>query len=322
MIAGTGMGIPTKELTNSDLEKMVDTSDEWIRTRTGIVSRKIVEDGVLTSDLAAAAAREAIGEAGVIPEEIDLIIVASITPDVKFPSTACYVQTKLGAVNAAAFDISAACSGFVYGVIIASLFLESGAYNTIVVIGAEVLTSIVDWKDRNTCVLFGDGAGACVLKKSDGDRGVLAHFMQSDGGLSDLLICHGYGVKNPPASTCSDPSLNYIYMQGREVFKHAVRCMGDAAERVIREAGLTSDEIALVIPHQANIRIIEAIAKRMKVPMDRVYVNVDRYGNTSSASIPIALHEAVREGRLRPGDVCVLVAFGGGFTWGALAFRL
>lgn len=322
MIGGTGVGMPMRELTNSDLEKMVDTSDEWIRTRTGIVSRKIVENGVLTSDLATTAALQAIEDAGITPVDIDMIIVASITPDVKFPSTACFVQTKIGAANAAAFDISAACSGFVYGVIIGSRFLESGSFNNILVIGAEILTSIVDWKDRNTCVLFGDGAGACVLKKSEGGSGILSHFMQSDGGLSDLLVCNGYGVKNPPESTCRNPSLNYIHMQGREVFKHAVRHMGDAAERVIANAGLTSGDVSLLIPHQANIRIIEAIAKRMKMSMERVYVNVDRYGNTSSASIPIALHEALQEGRLKKGDVCVLVAFGGGFTWGAVALRI
>lgn len=321
MVAGTGTGIPTHELTNADLEKMVDTSDEWIRTRTGILSRKIVENGVLASDLATEASKEAIDNAGITAEDVDLIILATITTDVKFPATACYLQTKIGAVNAAAFDISAACSGFLYGLSIGSQFLENGQAKNILVIGTEVLSSMVDWKDRNTCVLFGDGAGACVLKRSDGERGVLSHYTKSDGKLSQLLVCDGYGVKHPPGSTPYDPSFNYIQMQGRDVFKHAVRCMGDAAERVIKEASLTVDDVDLLIPHQANFRIIEAISKRVNIPMERVYTNLERYGNTSAASIPIALHEARQEGRLSDGDICVMVAFGGGFTWAAAAIQ-
>lgn len=321
MIAGTGMGIPTRELTNADLEKIVDTSDEWIRTRTGIVSRKIVENGVLLSDLAAAAGLEAIRDAGIQSEDIDVIILGSITGDVKFPSTACYIQNKIGAVNAVAFDIAAACSGFLYGLSIASQMLENSKYRNILVIGGEILTSLVNWKDRNTCVLFGDGAGACVLQPSDGIRGILSTYMKSDGSLSELLVCPGYGVKNPPHTTSDNPDANYIQMEGREVFKHAVRCMGDAAVRVIEEAGLTGDDVNLLIPHQANIRIIEATAKRVNIPMDRVFINIDRYGNTSAASIPIALNEALRQGRLKTGDVCVMVVFGGGFTWGAVAVQ-
>lgn len=321
MIVGTGMGVPTRELTNADLEKIIDTSEEWIRTRTGILSRKIAENGMLLSDLAATAGLEAIRDAGIQPEDIDVIILGTITGDVKFPSTACYIQNKIGAVNAAAFDISAACSGFLYGLIIAGQMLEDKKYRNILVIGGDILTSLINWKDRNTCVLFGDGAGACVVQPSDGARGILSTYMKSDGSLSELLVCPGYGVKNPPHTTCDNQDANYIQMEGREVFKHAVRCMGDAAVRVIEEAGLTGDDVTLLIPHQANIRIIEATAKRLNISMDRVFINIDRYGNTSAGSIPIALNEARKQGRLKNGDVCVMVVFGGGFTWSAAAVQ-
>lgn len=321
MIVGTGIGVPPRELTNADLEKIVDTSDEWIRTRTGILSRRIVENGVLLSDLAATAGLEAIHEAGIKPEDVDVIILGTISGDVKFPSTACYIQNKIGAVNAAAFDISAACSGFIYGLIIAGQMLEDQKYRNILVIGGDILTSLVNWKDRNTCVLFGDGAGACVVQPSDGMRGILSTYMKSDGSLSELLVCPGYGVKNPPHTTFDNAEVNSIHMAGREVFKHAVRCMGDAAVRVLEEAGLTGEDVSLLIPHQANIRIIEATAKRLDIPMERVFINIDKYGNTSAGSIPIALAEARKQGRLKDGDVCVMVVFGGGFTWSAAAIQ-
>jgi len=321
MIAGTGSYIPDKILTNADLEKMVDTSDEWIRTRTGIRERAIVENGTVTSDLCKEASLKALEEAKVLPEDLDAIIVGTITGDVRFPATACYVQEKIGAVNAVAFDLSAACSGFIYALAIADNMLKAPENKNILIIGTEILSSITNWKDRNTAVLFGDGAGACIIKKSDGKSGILGTYIQSDGRLSKLLTMQAGGTKYPDPKTITDEKLKYISMEGREVFKHAVKNMVDAAELIIREVGLKSSDIKLLIPHQANIRIIESVAKKLKIPMEKVFVNLDKYGNTSAASIPIALDEARKEGRINKGDICLMVVFGGGFTWGSAVVR-
>jgi len=316
MIVGTGSAVPKKVLTNFDLEKMVDTTDEWIRERTGIERRHIAEDGVTTSDLSSEAARKAMAAAGVAPEEIDMILVASVTGDAKFPATACYVQEKIGAFNAAALDVQAACSGFVYALALADGLLQNGTARTVLVIGAELLSRITDWTDRATCVLFGDGAGAVILKPSDGRRGVLGTFLKSDGRLAHLLHMLGGGTKIPLEVALAE-KLCSLKMEGREVFKAAVTAMGDAAMSILEKTGLRGEDIDLLIPHQANMRIIQATAKRVGLPMEKVYVNLQEYGNTSAASIPIALDEAWRYGRLKPGQRCLMVAFGGGFTWGS-----
>lgn len=322
MIVGTGVGIPPKLLTNKDLEKIVDTSDEWIRTRTGMEIRHIVENGQLTSDLCTEAAKNALADAHVSVQEIDAIILATITGDVGFPSTACFVQEKLGAVNAAAFDIAAACSGFIYGLDLADSLIATEKARTVLVIGGETLSRITDYSDRNTCVLFGDGAGAAVVQPSDGRRGLLGCFIKSDGRLHQLLYMPGMGTKHPPSYESVDQKLHYIKMEGKEVFKFAVTAMGDAAAKILEDTGLSGDQVDLLIPHQANLRIIDATAKRVKIPSERVFVNVHCYGNTSAASIPIALDEAKKTGRLMNGQVAVLVAFGAGFTWGAAAIRI
>lgn len=321
MITGVGAAVPSKILTNSDLEKMVDTSDEWIKERTGIEVRHIAEDEVQTSDLCAEATLKALKEAELQPEDIDLIILGTVTGDVCFPATACFVQEKIGATKAAAFDISAACSGFLYGLTLADSLIAAGKFENILVIGAEILSRVTDWEDRATCVLFGDGAGAAVVQPSDGQRGILGTYIKSDGRLTGLLILHGGGSRFPLSKVSEDSKLFYIKMQGREVFKAAVSAMGDAAVHLMQKLGLKGEDIDLLIPHQANIRIIKATANRTKVPMSRVYVNVDQYGNTSAASIPIALDEAKRKGKLNNGDTCLMVAFGSGFTWGSVAVR-
>jgi 3-oxoacyl-[acyl-carrier-protein] synthase-3 len=322
MMLSTGVAIPEKTLTNSDLEKMVDTSDEWILERTGIQVRHIVDDKIQNSDLASQAAQRALQEAQMNAEEIDTLIVATVTGDVTFPSTACYVQEKIGAVNAAAFDIQATCSGFLFALSVADGFIASGKAKNVLIIGSELLTRIVDWKDRATCVLFGDAAGAAVITPSNGDgRGILGTFIKTDGRLGHLLCMPGGGTRYP-AEVALKENLNNIKMQGREVFKHAVTAMGEAATHILEKTGLTSEDIKLLIPHQANTRIINATAKRMKLPPEKVYINIQNYGNTSAASIPVALHEAKQNGKLQPGDVCVMVAFGGGFTWGAAAIRI
>jgi len=321
MIAGTGSYTPGKILTNADLEKMVDTSDEWIRARTGIRERAIVKNGTVTSDLCKEAALKALKEAKILPEDLDAIIVGTITGDVRFPATACYVQEKIGAVNAVAFDLNAACSGFIYALTIADSMLKAPENKNILIIGTEILSSITNWKDRNTAVLFGDGAGACIIKKSDGQRGILGTYIQSDGRLSKLLTMQAGGTKYPDSKAITDEKLKYISMEGREVFKHAVKNMVDAAEVIVREIGLTSSDIKLLIPHQANIRIIESVAKKLKIPMEKVFVNLDKYGNTSAASIPIALDEARKEGKINKEDICLMVVFGGGFTWGSAVVR-
>jgi 3-oxoacyl-[acyl-carrier-protein] synthase-3 len=321
MIAGTGSYVPNHFLSNYDLEKIVDTSDEWIKSRTGINYRAIVENGTITSDLCKEASLEALEEAKISPKDLDLIIVGTVTGDVKFPATACYVQKKIGALNAAAFDLSAACSGFLYGITIADHIMGNSKYNNILVIGGDILSSITNWKDKNTCVLFGDGAGACVLKRSDGKKGVLGTYIKSDGNLSELLTMPGGGTKYPTKESLPDQKYNYINMEGREVFKHAIINMIDAANIILKEVNLSISDIDILIPHQANIRIIESVAKKINIPLERVFINLDKYGNTSSGSIPIALNEARKQGRIKEGDICLMVVFGGGFTWGSVVVK-
>lgn len=319
-IIGLGSYLPKKVLTNSDLEKMVDTSDEWIRTRTGISERRIAQVGEATSDLAVNAARQALKDAKLAPEEVELIIVATISPDMQFPATSCLVQVRLGANNAACFDINAACSGFIHGIIIAQQFIANGIYNNALVIGAELLSHFIDWKDRSTCVLFGDGAGAAVIAPVK-SGGIISAYLGADGSKSDLLKVPAGGSRMPATHKTVSEGLHYLKMEGNEVFKHAVRVMADAAQKALHKAGLTCKDVDCLIPHQANIRIIEAAAKRAGFSMDKVYVNVDRYGNMSAASTIVALCEAVNEGRIKKGDVVLLVAFGSGFVWGSCVIK-
>jgi len=317
-IAGTGSALPGKILTNTELEQLVDTSDEWITSRTGIKERRIAVEGEYTSTFAAEAGRRALEMAGVHPEEIDLIILGTVTPDFPFPSTACIVQDLLGATNATAFDLSAACSGFIFGLSIAEKYISSGAARKILVIGAEVLSRIVDWQDRNTCVLFGDGAGAVVLEASDDDHSLLSTHTFSNGSYWNLLYQPGSGSRNPATdSRTIDERLIYLKMEGNDVFKHAVRSMEEAAVKALDANGLSASDLTLMIPHQANRRIIDATAKRLGLGADRLFTNLEKYGNTSSASIPIALDEANRQGILKPESKLLLVAFGGGFTYGS-----
>jgi 3-oxoacyl-[acyl-carrier-protein] synthase-3 len=321
MILGTGRAVPDHILTNADLEWMVETSDDWIVSRTGIKQRHIAKPGTALSDLATEAARKALLDAGVTAGEIDLIVLGTVTGDMKFPATACLVQAKLGAINAAAFDLSAACSGFLYGLQVAEGLMATTGYRRVLVIGGEVLSSMVNWEDRDTCVLFGDGAGAVVLGPSEGGRGLLQACMGSDGAHSGLLYNPGGGSIHPPTAENAVARLHSIRMEGKEVFRHAVSAMTQALNQVLEQAALTSDDLDLLIPHQANLRIIEAVAKRCKMPMEKVFVNVDRYGNTSAASIPIALDELRRSGELKEGALVGLVTFGGGFTWAAALMR-
>ena len=323
-IAGTGSYVPETVLTNLDLEKMVDTSDEWIRKRTGIVERRIAGDDMATSDLAVRAALQAMKMAETDPLDIDMIIVGTVTPDTFFPATSCYVQKGIGAKNACAFDISAACAGFLYGLDLADGMIKSGRYETILVIGGEVFNKILDWTDRGTCVLFGDGAGAAVLRGTDEVRGIMASYIGSDGDNADinLLGLPAGGSRLPATHETVDQKLHSIKMSGREVFKLGVRIMPAAAQRVLEQEGLTIDDIDLLIPHQANLRIIEAVGDRLGISRDKVYTNVDKYGNTSAATVIIALDEAIREGRAKPGDVILLVTFGAGLTWGSTLLRL
>jgi 3-oxoacyl-[acyl-carrier-protein] synthase-3 len=316
-IIGTGSYLPSRILTNAELEKMVETSDDWITTRTGIKERRISAEGECTSDLAANAGRSALENAGISAEEVDLIIVATVTPDMFFPSTSCFVQHKLGARNAACFDINAACSGFLYAVEIAQQFITSHTYDTVLVIGADKLSSIVDWTDRNTCVLFGDGAGAAVLRHRGGAHGVVSTYMASDGELTDILYMPGGAARFPITKENVDQKINCIKMNGKETYKYAINSMLEAANRALEDANLDPEDLACIIPHQANLRIIEAIAHRFGVPLDRFVVNLDRYGNTSAAAVAIALDEAHRTGRMKVGDYVLLVVFGGGLTWAA-----
>jgi len=314
-IVGTGSYVPERVMTNAEMESLVETSDEWITTRTGIKERRIAAPNEATSDMAAKAAQAAMEQAGVRADEIDLILVATISPDMFFPSTACFVQKKIGAKNAACFDISAACAGFLYGLEIAQQFITSHTANTVLVIGAEKLSALVDWTDRNTCVLFGDGAGAAILRNRGDVHGLLTTTMGSDGSFTDILNIPGGGAKCPITPNNIHDKLNTIKMAGKEVFKHAVTSMLRASQDALKNCGLGIQDIACIIPHQANIRIIEAIADRLKVPMERFFVNVQDYGNTSAAAVAIALDEANRTGRIQKGDYVLLVVFGGGLTW-------
>lgn len=315
-IVGVGAGVPERVLTNFDLEKMVDTSDEWIASRTGIKERRIAEKGKATSDYAAEAARDALQTAGISADTLDMIIVATVTPDMFFPSTACLVQQKIGATQAAAFDLSAGCSGFVYALDVAARGVEAGAYRRVLVIGADLLSRVTDFTDRSTCVLFGDGAGAVIVGRVD-KGGILSTYLGADGAGGENLCIPGGGSRLPHSESEADEKAHFIHMAGNEVYRFAVRIMPEAAGEALRRAGIDSDNVDLFIPHQANIRIIDAAAKRLGIGSDRVFVNVDRYGNTSAASIPLALHEARRSGRIKDGDTVVFVGFGAGLTWGA-----
>jgi 3-oxoacyl-[acyl-carrier-protein] synthase-3 len=321
LIMGTGRALPEKVLTNADLEKIVDTSDRWIIERTGIRERHIVEPGVPLSDLAVKAALAALEDAKITAQEIDLIIIGTVTGDMKFPSTACLVQEKIGAKNAVAFDLSAACSGFLYGLQIGESLMRTGDYRHVLVIGGDVLTSMVNWEDRDTCVLFGDGAGAAILGPSSSERGLLGTCLKSNGAFSNLLYNPGCGSLHPPTEENVRQKLHTIRMEGREVFRQAVVSMTNAMKQVLNDAGITSGDLDLLIPHQANLRIIEALGKRVGVPAEKVYVNVDRYGNTSAGSIPIALDEARKEGVIKDGDIVGMVTFGAGLTWASGVVR-
>jgi 3-oxoacyl-[acyl-carrier-protein] synthase III len=314
-IIGTGSYVPEKRLTNEDLSKIVETNDDWITTRTGIKERRIAAKDENTSDMAARAALKAIEQAKISSEEIELILVATATPDMIFPATACFVQKKIGARNAACLDISAACAGFLFGLEIGQQFITSHTYDTVLLIGAEKLTSITNWTDRNTCVLFGDGAGAAILRHRGSAHGVISTHIGSDGQFSDILFMPGGGSRCPITRDNVDLNLNTIHMTGKEVYKQAVTAMIEASKKVLDQAGLSIHDIACVIPHQANLRIIEAIGDRLKIPLERFYVNLDRYGNTSAAAVAIALDEANRTGRIKSGDYVLMVVFGGGLTW-------
>jgi 3-oxoacyl-[acyl-carrier-protein] synthase-3 len=320
-ILGVGGFVPEGELTNFDLEKIVDTSDEWIRERTGIFKRHKADDKTATSDLAAAAGRKAIEDAGISATDIGLIIVGTATPDMFFPSTACLVQTALEAPQAAAFDVSAACSGFLYGLSIAEDFVNSGKHEYVLVIGAETLTKIVDWTDRTTCVLFGDGAGAAVVGRVGDGRGIISSFMASDGGMGDLLKLPAGGSRMPPSEETVRNGMHYVKMQGNKLFKAAVKTMATAAVKALEDAGYTAADLDILVTHQANQRIIDATARRIGVPPEKVYSNVEFFGNTSAASIPIALAEAKGNSTLSEGMLIELVSFGGGLTWASVLLR-
>lgn len=325
-IIGTGSYMPEKVLTNEDISKIVETSDEWITSRTGIKERRIAAADEATSDMASAAARRAIEAAGISVDEIGLIVVATVTPDMFFPSTACIVQKKIGAMNAVCFDINAACSGFLYALQVARHFINTGNRTTALVIGAEKLSSLINWQDRNTCVLFGDGAGAVVIRRAEEEvpnvpGRVLSTVMGSDGNLADLLKVPGGASACPITAENVASRPNTIHMEGRETFKHAVTRMLQASEQALELAGLTAADVDMVIPHQANARIITAIADRLGLPPEKTFMNLDKYGNTSAATIPVALDEAHRQGKIKRGDVIVLVAFGGGFTWASSVVR-
>jgi 3-oxoacyl-[acyl-carrier-protein] synthase-3 len=320
-VVGWGMAVPRRVVTNDDLAQRLDTSDEWIRSRTGIAERRVAGPDEFTSVLATRAGREALERAGVAPEAVDTVIVATCTPDRPFPATACTVQANLGIARAGAFDIAAACSGFVYGLSVATAMIKSGMSRTTLLIAADIFTHLIDWEDRNTCVLFGDGAGAVLLRATDRPLGLLASNIGAWGEGETLMAVDAGGTRMPATPELMEQRRQFVYMNGREIFKHAVRGMCESAERAVAEAGLQLDDVALVVPHQANARIIEAIAKRLELPMERFFVNLDRYGNTSAASVPIALYEAEQQGRIKAGDLVLLTAFGGGLTWGSALVR-
>jgi len=316
-IAGTGRGVPNRVLTNDDLSKMVETSDEWITTRTGIKERRIAAENEYTSDMAAQAALRAMQRGNITADQIDLIIVATITPDMMFPATACLVQNKIGARRSAAFDVEAACSGFIYALEIGQQFIMSRTYETVLVIGAEKLSTIVDWKDRNTCVLFGDGAGAAILQHRKEAHGLLTACMGAEGDKAELLCMPGGGSRCPATAESVSSGLHFLRMDGKETFKSAVTAMYTAGKEALRRCEIDISQIKCVIPHQANRRIIDAVGERLGVQPDQVFVNLDKYGNTSAASVAIALDEAVQQGRIQRGDLVLLVVFGAGLTWAA-----
>ena len=319
-IVGVGEYFPKKILTNPELEKMVDTSDEWITKRTGIKTRHLVSAGQAASDLAVNAAKQALKEAKTLSVDLDLIIVATITPDMQFPSTACFVQHSLGAKKAVCFDVSAACAGFVYALVIAQQFIARGTYKNALIVGSEVLSSVTDWKDRNTCVLFGDGAGAAVLSPAT-SGGIRSTALGSDGSLGDLLMLPGGGSRNPATHQTIDNGLHYIKMRGNELFKLAVKIMTEAAQQALKRAGLECKDVDWVIPHQANTRILFSMAKKLGLPKEKIYLNIDKYGNMSSASTATALCEAVKSNCIKKGDIVLLDAFGGGLVWGACVIK-
>lgn len=321
-IVGLGMYAPPKKLTNHDLEKMVETNDTWITERTGIKSRRIAELGTANSDLGLLAAQKALADAGVRADEIDLIVVGTCTPDMPLPSTACFLQMKLGARNAFAMDVNAACSGFLYALSTADALIRAGRGKKALVLGSEILSSVTDYTDRATCILFGDGAGAAVLAECPDGDGILSCHLHSDGNLWELIHCPGGGTVNPLTPDLISHRMIYIRMMGNETFKHAVTKMGEVALKALSQNGYKIDDVALFIPHQANLRIVSSVGKRLGVPPERVFVNLERYGNTSAASIPIALAEAKAQGRIRSGDLVLLVAFGAGLTWGSVLMRM
>ena len=322
-LTGTGYSVPKHVMTNHDFAAMgIETSHEWIFERSGIVRRHISRDGETTCSLAADASRKAMQKAGITAAEIDTIILSTATPDRLLPATAVDVQAALGASRASAFDISAACTGWLYALTVAEGLIAAGTIETALVVGSEKMSAIVDWQDRSTAVLFGDGAGAAIVRQSDGRRGILSTFLRSDGALAELLWRPSGGARQPFSLPVLEDRSSYVKMAGREVFRHAVRSMAEACDRALDGARLTGADIDLLIPHQANVRIIEAMSKHAGIPMDKVYVNVDRFGNTSSASIGIALDEAITTGRVRSGDIVLLCAFGAGFTWGSMVVRI
>lgn len=319
-IIGLGSYVPKKVLTNKDLEKMVDTSDEWITTRTGIKERRIADASESTSTLAFNAAKEALKNAKLDPKDLELIIMATVTPDMPFPATACLLQNLLGAKKAACFDVSAACAGFVYGLVLAQQFLRNGQYKNALVIGAEKLSSVTDWKDRNTCVLFGDGAGAAVVAPVS-NGGILGSYLGSDGSLNELLMLPAGGSRHPASKETVEKRLHFIKMKGNEVFKLAIKIMSDAACNVLKECKLDVDDIDCFIPHQANMRILDAVARKMHLPLEKIFFNVAHYGNMSSASTAVALCEAYNSGRIKGGSIVVLDAFGAGLVWGSCVIQ-
>ncbi|HWV45115.1 MAG TPA: beta-ketoacyl-ACP synthase III [Nitrospira sp.] len=319
-IAGTGSYTPARVLTNAELERMVATSDEWIRERTGIRERRIAATGEACSDLAVQAGRRALAEAGLAATDLDMILVATCTGDYPLPATACLVQHQLGAAKAAACDLSAACCGFVYALSVADAYVKNGMRH-VLVIGSEVMSAITDWTDRNTCVLFGDGAGAVVVSASDGERGILSTHLRSDGALCELIMVPGGGSRTPPSEKVIAEGLQYLKMKGNETFKVAVRTLEEIARTTLSANGLRVEDLDLYVPHQANVRILKAVMERLGLPIEKVLLNLDRYGNTSAASIPIALDEAVREGRIKDGSLVMLGAFGAGLTWASAVIR-
>jgi 3-oxoacyl-[acyl-carrier-protein] synthase-3 len=316
-----GSYVPSRRLTNSDLEKLVETSDDWITTRTGIRERRICAESESNSDMGVSAGWRALEMAGLKPEDIDLLLVGTVTPDYRLPSAACIIQKKMGLINAAAMDIVAACAGFLHGLSMARAYIKTGEFECIMVIGVEKLSSVTDYTDRNTCVLFGDGAGAAVVIPTEENRGILSTFIKSDGRYDSLLWIPDGGSNRPIQNLDNGNKSVYIKMNGSEIFKHAVRQMENASRRVIKEAGYTAADVTLMVPHQANQRIMQSTAKRLGIPFEKVFMNIEKYGNTSAASVPIALDEAIRSGRVKPDDIILMTAFGGGLTWASALLK-